>query len=80
MGDEFLDLEANRQQIGFHIGAFDEEDGLYSLDPRAGKIIIKSTDFDYDAKNVISKTEASIEMERCQNIFDTPQELTKLKS
>ena len=73
MGDEFLDLEANRQQIGFRIGAYDDEDGLYSLDPRAGKIIIKSTDFDYDTKDN-KKTEASTEMERCQNIFDTPQE------
>ena len=37
--DELLDLEANRQQIGFQIGRLND-DGSYSLDPRAGKIVI----------------------------------------
>ena len=73
MGDEFLDLEANRQQIGFQIGSVDRDEDLYSLDPRAGKIIIQSSDFDNNTKT-INRTEASIEMKRCQNIFDTPQE------
>ena len=68
MGDELLDLEANRQQIGFQIGQLDE-DGLYSLDPRAGKIFIQSVENDFDDKKGINQIEANQEMQRCQNLF-----------
>ena len=68
MGDELLDLEENRQQIGFQIGQLDD-DGLYSLDPRAGKIFIQSVENDFDDKKGKNQIEANQEMQRCQNLF-----------